>query len=246
MKRLACLLLCALLAACGLCAAAEDTQKVVYLTFDDGPNAQTPELLALLRELDVPATFFLVGSSVAACPENAKMILDAGHAVGCHSMRHSMSRIRESTDYAGRDVQRFMETMREYVDPEFTTDLYRFPGGSGSYSSRTKAYIRDLGFAWFDWSASNEDARFTYDSDRALYEYTIKELRRQGDVVILLMHEGKKRTRRVLPDVVAYLREEGYTFRTLSTGEEDRDILARCPANMMFPERAGAQTEGGM
>ena len=53
---------------------------------------------------------------------------------------------------------------------------------------------------------------------------------------MLLMHESKIRTRRILPDLVAYFRENGYEFRTLSTSEEDREILSRCKFNMMMPD----------
>lgn len=243
MKRLLCLLLVMFLLPCA--ALCEQTQKVVYLTFDDGPKKDTPELLALLDELDVPATFFLMGASVKAFPEYAKMIVDAGYPVGCHSMTHSYKRLKESNDYVKRDFERFIDLMREHTDPAFTTDLYRFPGGSSSYSPRCKTFVRDMGVAWFDWNAMNGDAHYSFKSDREMYEYTLSTIGRDEDVVILLMHEGKARTRRVLVDLVAYFRENGYQFRTLSTSEEERAVLARCSCRMMLPEEA-AKTEGGL
>ncbi len=64
-------------------------QRVVALTFDDGPDpATTPHLLNLLAAHDVPATFFVVGQRAAAHPELIKSILDAGHTIGNHSFRH--------------------------------------------------------------------------------------------------------------------------------------------------------------
>ena len=135
MKRFVLLLLALCMALPAMaCAEEAQTQRVVYLTFDDGPKKDTPELLALLEELDVPATFFLVGLSVRAFPEYAKMIVDAGYTVGCHSMTHSYSRLKSGTDYVGRDLTRFTELMRETVGEDFSTDLYRFPGGSSSYA----------------------------------------------------------------------------------------------------------------
>lgn len=252
MKRLVCLLLAALmLAPCmGLGEAADAAQqprKVVYLTFDDGPKKDTPELLALLEELQVPATFFFMGASVKAFPEHARMVVEAGHAVGCHSMTHSYSRLKGSNDYVKRDFERFIALMREQVDPQFTTELYRFPGGSTSYSSRTKRFVREMGLAWFDWNAMNGDAQYSFKNDREMYEYTLDTIGAEEDVVILLMHEGKARTRRVLVDLVAYFRAEGYEFRMLSAGEEERAILENCPANMMFPgEEAAQEAEGGV
>jgi len=252
MKRTMLLLTAALMLALpfGLGAAEAGTlpQKAAYLTFDDGPNSQTPELLALLEELHVPATFFFVGANVAERPDEARMILDAGHAVGCHTMYHSYGKLKESTDYVERDIGRFMDAMRA-VDPAFTTDLYRFPGGSTSYKSATKRFVRDLGYAWFDWDVSNGDAKYKFGSDEEQYAFTVKRIEHAPDVIILLMHEGKPRTRRVLPDVVDYLREQGYEFRMLGTGDAERELLRRSGANMMFPEaeRDGVQeAEGGV
>ena len=127
------LALCLLLPGIALAEAEGDAQqarRVVYLTFDDGPKQDTPELLALLDELDVPATFFLVGMSVRAFPENARLILEAGHVIGCHGMNHAPSMFKESTGSTRRELTRFTNTMRELVDPDFSTDLFRFPGGS--------------------------------------------------------------------------------------------------------------------
>lgn len=232
MKRL--LFLTALL--CMVCSVSlAQPEKVVYLTFDDGPKKDTPELLEVLNELDVPATFFMVGLSVRAFPEYAKMTADAGHAIGCHSMTHSYNRIKESNEYVARDLKRFINEMRTCVDPEFTTDLYRFPGGSTSYTSSTKAFICDQGYAYFDWNAMTGDAQYSFDSDKEMLSYTIRQFKGK-DVIILLMHEGKPRTRRILPDIVAHLREQGYEFRALSTSEEERAILKKCSAHMRLPE----------
>ena len=64
-------------------------QRVVALTFDDGPDpATTPHLLRLLAAHDVPATFFVVGQRAAAYPELIRAILDGGHTIGNHSFRH--------------------------------------------------------------------------------------------------------------------------------------------------------------
>lgn len=238
MKRVVLLLLALCLALpAAACAEEVQPQRVVYLTFDDGPKKDTPELLSLLEELDVPATFFLVGLSVRAFPDYAKMIVDAGYAVGCHSMSHSYNRLKESTDYVARDLARFTALMRETADPEFATDLYRFPGGSTSYSSRTKSFVRDQGYAWFDWNVMTGDAQYTFKSDQAMLDYTLSQVK-DKEVVILLMHEAKERTRRILPELVAYFRENGYEFRALSTGAEDHAILQRCGANMMLPDAA--------
>ena len=213
------LLLCMALP-CAAAAEQADARRVVYLTFDDGPKKDTPELLDALEALDVPATFFLVGLGVRAFPEYARQIVQAGHAVGCHTMGHAAGAIKKDEDFVLRDIGRFNKMMSEEIEPGFSTDLFRFPGGSSSSKARIKAKVRDAGYAWFDWN---------------MLEYTLGQAHGK-DVVILLMHEGKTRTRRILPELVAYFRENGYEFRRLSTGEEDREILSRCGAHFMLPD----------
>ena len=214
--------------------ASSAAQKVVYLTFDDGPKADTPELLALLEELDVPATFFFVGLAVRAYPEHAKMVVDAGHAVGCHTMGHSPGMIKKDVTFIARDIERFLKEMRGIAGEDFTTDLYRFPGGSTSYSSRAKHAVVDAGFSWFDWNAMTGDTHAGV-TQQDLYDLAV-ETSADEEVVILLMHEAKVRTRRILPDLVAYYREHGYEFRRMSTDPVDRALYARCPAHMMLTE----------
>ena len=105
------MLLCMALPCAGM-AEQTEARRVVYLTFDDGPKKDTPELLETLSELDVPATFFLVGLSVRAFPEYAKQIVQAGYAVGSHTMAHSIGRIQKDAEFVLRDLARFEKTMR--------------------------------------------------------------------------------------------------------------------------------------
>ena len=172
-----------------------------------------------------------------AFPDYARQIVQAGYAVGSHTMGHSIGRIQSDAGFALRDLERFEKLMREEIDENFSTDLFRFPGGSTAYGAHVKTLVRDAGYAWFDWNTMTGDAQYTFSSDREMLDYTLKQTE-DKDVIILLMHEGKARTRRILPELVAYFRENGYEFRQLSTGDEDREILSRCGAHMMLPEAA--------
>lgn len=240
--RLGVWLLMALLLACAAVACGEEApRKAVYLTFDDGPKEDTPELIALLEELDVPATFFFVGAKVKAFPEQGRLVHEKGYAIGCHTNYHEYSRLKKETGYVERDYQGFLKVMREYVDADFTTDLYRFPGGSTSYPARRRRAVVDMGCAWFDWNSLTGDTYSGVDA-QDIFDLVVKEAG-DDEVVILLAHEGKKHTREALPQIVAHFRERGYEFRMLSTGAEDRELLARCPANMGLPETAQTQEE---
>jgi len=160
-QKVFCVVLCLLLSLSVGCAQEQLEslpEKVVYLTFDDGPKADTPELLALLNELDVPATFFFMGACVRRYPEYAGKVLEAGHSVGCHTMAHTYSLLKESAVYVKHDIGRFLTVMQELVDPAFSTDLYRFPGGSRNYAFHIKQAVIDEGFSWFDWNSLTGDA----------------------------------------------------------------------------------------
>lgn len=130
------LVLCAAWTAGTAWAEEDKPRRVVYLTFDDGPKKDTPELLKVLDDLDVPATFFLVGAGVRAFPENAKMILEAGHAIGSHSMNHSLSRL-DSTDYLAKDLRSFTDTRRSWSIRIFRRISFAFPA-EARYTARIR------------------------------------------------------------------------------------------------------------
>ena len=123
------LLLCMALP-CAATAEQADARRVVYLTFDDGPKKDTPELLDALEALDVPATFFLVGLGVRAFPEYARQIVQAGHAVGCHTMGHAAGAIKKDEDFVLRDIGRFNKMMSEEIEPGFRPICSAFPAGA--------------------------------------------------------------------------------------------------------------------
>ncbi|MBR5289284.1 MAG: polysaccharide deacetylase family protein [Clostridia bacterium] len=241
MKRIVCAALAVLLAVFACAALAQMPRKVVYLTFDDGPKADTPELLEILKRENVPATFFFVGQKVRTFPQEARMVYDAGYAIGCHSVYHSVSSLKTHNDTVSRDYIGFLKIMREYVDPAFETDLYRFPGGSTGYKPKMRDAIVEAGCAWFDWNAQTSDTDGSKNA-KELYEKAVKTTGDQ-EVVILLAHEGIKRTRWMLPDLIAFYRENGYEFRALSTRAEDREIYERCSARMKLPPMADEQEE---
>lgn len=217
----------------GAVTAQEAPKKYVYLTFDDGPKEDTPELLKLLEELDVPATFFFVGAKVHHFPEMARLVYEKGYTIGCHSYYHSYNRLRDR-EYLRKDYNKFLAIMREIVDPAFDTKLYRFPGGSTSYPARTRRFVaNELGLAWFDWNAMTNDTAANKTSED-LYRYAVRGAADE-EVVILLAHEGIYRTREMLPKLVQYFRDRNFEFRTLSLEEEELAILARSTAKMMLP-----------
>lgn len=142
-------------------------------------------------------------------------------------MAHSIGRIQKDAEFVLRDLARFEKTMREEVDETFSTDLFRFPGGSTAYKSRVKTLVRDAGYAWFDWNTMTGDAQYTFSSDQEMLDYTLRQTEGK-DVIFLLMHEGKARTRRILPELVTYFREAGTSSARFPRVKRIAEFWSRC------------------
>lgn len=137
------------------------TDKVIYLTFDDGPGPYTQYLLEVLEAYKAKATFFVVNTEYMDVVQD---IVEQGHAVGIHSMSHDYREIYASADAYFNDILTMQQVICEKTG--VTTWLMRFPGGSSNTVSRfnkgimtylTQA-VEDMGFQYFDWNVDSMDA----------------------------------------------------------------------------------------
>jgi chitin deacetylase len=101
----------------------ETNEKRLALTIDDGPSERTAEILSALKALDIPATFFVCGSAVAERPEDAKAIVQAGHALGNHTYSHRRM-VLVSYDFCRREIE---ETNRLIRAAGYTGTIYFRP-----------------------------------------------------------------------------------------------------------------------
>ena len=102
----------------------------VYLTFDDGPSANTLKILDILEEYGVKATFFTVGTAGEGEEEILKQIVEAGHTLGMHSYTHDYSELYSSVENFAADFAREQEFL--YGVTGVKSKVYRFPGGSSN------------------------------------------------------------------------------------------------------------------
>lgn len=136
--------------------------KIMYLTFDDGPSEEnTGAVLDILKERGIHATFFVVGENVRKHPEVARRIVEEGHTIGIHCNVHKYKELYESVDSYLKDFQAAYEAVYEITGEKAV--LFRFPGGSiNAYNEEISQEIieemTELGFVYFDWNASLEDA----------------------------------------------------------------------------------------
>ena len=188
-------------------------EKKIALTFDDGPNdPYTSEVLKILKDNRVQATFFLLGKNVEANPQSARDIVAAGHAIGNHSYDHRNLVTR--TNAQVRDEILKGENAIERATGQKTA-LFRPP--YGDKDALTLRQTRKLGLVMIEWSVSAEDWRRP-GPDRIVHN-VVREVRNGS---IILMHDGDK-TRRgdrsqtvaALPRIISELRQKGYEFVTI-------------------------------
>ncbi len=194
--------------------------KTMYLTFDDGPSAEnTGKVLAILRERNIKATFFLVGENVRRHPEVARQIVAEGHTIGIHCDNHDYDVLYASVDSYVADFEKARQTVYEVTGVE--TNLFRFPGGSiNAFNKKTsKAIIREMtdrGYIYYDWNASLEDAVKNPDPKKLIENGVSTTLGRKK--VVLLAHDVVGSTNLCLEELLDSLPE--YEMKPLNEGVE--------------------------
>jgi peptidoglycan/xylan/chitin deacetylase (PgdA/CDA1 family) len=129
------------------------TRKIVALTFDDGPHPEyTLPILGILAKYQIKATFFLLGRNVAAYPETAHQIAQAGHAIGNRTFTHPCLADCSPVEVA-RELLQCQRTIREVIG--VAPKVMRPPFGTQGPASYLTA--RMMGYAIVNWSASGED-----------------------------------------------------------------------------------------
>ena len=207
-----------------------DGKKVVYLTFDDGPSTtNTPQVLDILDRYNVKATFFVLGSSIDK-NDQAKEILKEqvkrGHAIANHTYSHDYSYLYPNgvmnVNNIISDLEKSENSMREVLGKDFSTRVIRLPGGYWSWEGRTamKESMEQNGYYNVDWNALNKDAEGKPKNADELLQSTkdtIEALGPDADSVVLLMHDtyGKEETVKALPQIIEYLQDKGFEFRTI-------------------------------
>lgn len=189
------------------------TEKRVALTFDDGPDPRfTPQILDLLKEYDVDATFFLMGSRANAYPDLVKRIQNEGHIIGNHTYWHP--NLVEKGDLAilEREVTNTENTLADLIG--FQTKLFRAPYGF-LYNELVEK-LRDMNYTVVGWSVDSLDWK-----EEAPEIIANNVLSKVEPGSIILMHDGaewdgdRTNTIKSLRQIIPALKEQGYEFVTV-------------------------------
>lgn len=190
--------------------------NVIYLTFDDGPCAYTLQLLKVLEHYGAKATFFVVDSEY---PDILKQIVEDGHSIGIHSVKHNYRAIYSSPEAYFDDILTMQQII--YDATGVMTYLMRFPGGSsntvssfnrGIMSYLTQA-VEDNGFRYFDWNVDSMDAGGAKEKED-VFKNVVSGVYGQR-VSIVLQHDNKDFSVAAVEKILIWGLANGYRFLAL-------------------------------
>lgn len=196
-----------------------DTKRA-FLTFDDGPSSVTSKILDILKQENVKATFFVLGSNVDARQDMVKRMYHEGHYIANHGYSHTYSQIYSSPQFVLDEYNLCNDKVKNAIQvPEYNSHLFRFPGGlvGGKYADikqQAKELLSQNDILHIDWNALTGDAEtnnLSVDFELSRLSQTIAH----RNSVVILMHDAaaKSITADALPQIIENLKEQGYEFK---------------------------------
>ena len=194
--------------------------KVIYLTFDDGPSQYTGELLDILARYNVKATFFVTGIN-RSYSYYIKKAFEQGHSIALHTNSHNYSIVYSSIDAYFNDLNSINELVKSETGNY--SSLIRFPGGSSNTVSRNytsgimsqlSRMVEEKGYRYFDWNVSSGDASGTVMGSNVYANNVINGLG-NGSYYIVLQHDTNINSIRAVSTIIEYGLAHGYSFKSL-------------------------------
>ena len=196
-------------------------EKTLYLTFDDGPSANTEKILDILDQYGAKATFFVTGHE----PEYRPMIAEAyrrGNTIGMHTFSHDYATIYQSEDAYFSDLDQVGDVVKEQIG--YVPYLIRFPGGASNTVSASYCQgimtaldgdVQAKGYQYYDWNVSSNDAA----GNTVPTDQIVSASCSYGSYtnVILLCHDSGSKTTTVeaLPKIIEYYQSQGFVCRAI-------------------------------
>ena len=186
----------------------DKNQKVIALTFDDGPwNINTDKILDILKQNNIKATFFMLGSSLKNFPAPGKRVVAEGHAIGNHTWHHYYHKMNQKV--AGQEIETTADLI--YKVTGVKTNIFRPPGGI--MNNGVVDYAKKHNYTVVLWSDDSTD--YNHISVPGIINRVMKQAKPGG---IVLMHDGggsRLRTVAALPQIISNLKAQGYSFVTV-------------------------------
>lgn len=201
--------------------AQKETQnkKVIYLTFDDGPGKYTQEILNVLKQENVKATFFVIGSHAEKFQNLIKNEKQNGHYVGLHSMTHDYKTLYTQGNFLS-EMKQVQQILQRIIHEKPT--LCRPPYGSKpGLTQGLRDEVAEAKFKIWDWTIDSLDWKYNEmpieQSVPKIVENVVSQA--NNDKEIVLMHDIHPQSVKALPEIIKQLKSKGYIFKTYSEKE---------------------------
>ncbi|WP_458412929.1 polysaccharide deacetylase family protein [Schinkia sp. CFF1] len=197
----------------------ETGDKVIYLTFDDGPSRYTRDILKTLQLKNAHATFFLLKGNIDKNPSILEEMVNQGHSVGCHGVSHRVDIFYSSPKVAVHEMKECQRDIYDYS--RVYSPLIRVP--FGSYPHLSPAIKKELlasGFIYWDWTIDSED--WTNNHPEQVLKNVKSQLKlavKKGYTPVVLLHD-KEVTAKTLPQLLSYLQASGYKMEAITISKK--------------------------
>lgn len=195
--------------------ASETDNHEVYLTFDCVPGDVTNQILDVLKQYNVKATFFVTGDESEEAKEVYKRIVAEGHTLGMHSYSNQYSNIYASVEDFAADYKKLSDYLYEVTGVR--CQYYRFPGGSGNQISNVNmaefaSYLKEQNITYFDWNVAAADTATDYTSDQVVSSVLEGIEKYKTSVVLLHDDESKSTTAQALSTLIEQLQAKNISI----------------------------------
>lgn len=196
----------------GLTYQVETENKVVALTFDDGPTENVDQILPLLDQYKAKATFFLIGNDIEKHPEEAKKLVEAGHQIGNHTYSHKRM-VLKSPSFIKEEIEK-------------TDELIRKSGFKGEIDFRPPYGKKLAGLPYYLNKHNRETIMWTlepetyYTSADEKVNYVVENIKPGSIILLHPMYDQTDGTIQVIEEILRELTNEGYTFVTVDELQE--------------------------
>ncbi len=195
----------------------------VYLTFDDGPSANTLRILDTLDKYGVKATFFVIYHPNQE--STYRSIVERGHTIAMHSYTHNYSQIYSSANAFHNDIRQLSDYVYDLTGVR--SNVLRFPGGSSNTISQKYCPgimtqlvgdVQNRGYTYFDWDVDSGDADDNTVAKERIVSNVKERMSNRRDAIIL-MHDAsaKTTTADALPEIIEYLQVKGYQILPITS-----------------------------
>lgn len=187
-----------------------NTDKCVYLTFDEGYEAgYTPKILSTLKENNVSATFFITAHYLNTQPELVKQMIDEGNIVGNHTVNHkSMPSLTES------QINEEVMNLHKSIYEKFGYEMKYIRPPMGEFSEKTLNITNSLGYKTVMWSFAYEDWNEDKQPDENSSKQKILDNVHNGEIILL--HGNSKTNTNILDAIIKEIKNMGYEFKSLN------------------------------